>query len=48
MAEQAAPEFLAQLRRQRDAPVRRIADHQIEAFTHGRLLQAVAHTHDGP
>ena len=48
MPEQAAPELLAQLRRQGDTPVRRIADDQIEAFTRGRLLQAVAHTHDGP
>ena len=48
MPEQAAPELLAQLRRQGDAPVRRITDDQIEAFTHGRLLQAVARPHDGP
>ena len=47
MAEQAAPELPAQPRRQRDPPVRGVADYQIETFPLGCLLKTVAYAHDG-
>ena len=48
MSKQASPVLRAQLRGERDPPVRRIADHEIETFAFRRLLEAVAHANDRP
>ena len=48
MPKQTSPVPLAQLRGERDPPVRRISDHEIDTFTFRRLVEAVAHAHDRP
>ena len=48
MPEETSPVPLAQLRGERDPPVRRIADHEIDTFTFRRLVEAVAHADDRP